>query len=123
MSGGKAFDASELRSLGHDLTKAGAKAQAGARMVVAKTAADITADAKAFAPVDTGNLRASIGHDLFDTSGETGAEIGPTTNYGGFVEWGTSRMAPQPYLGPAFDRRIPGFEKALGDMIDGTWKG
>lgn len=117
------LDASELRSLGHDLTRAGAKAQAGARMVVAKTAADITADAKAFAPVDTGNLRASIGHDLFEGNGETSAEIGPTTNYGGFVEWGTSRMAPQPYLGPAFDRRVPQFEKALGDMIDGTWKG
>ncbi|WP_193095772.1 hypothetical protein [Brevibacterium sp. FME17] len=49
-SGGKAFDASEFRSLGHDLTRAGVKAQAGTRLVVTKTAADITADAKAFAP-------------------------------------------------------------------------
>lgn len=116
-------NSNELRRLGEDLTAMGAQAQAGARDVVAKTAADITADAKVFAPVDTGNLRNSIGYDLSNQGGESSAEIGPTANYGLFVETGTSRMAPQPFLGPAFDRRASRFEEAMGRLIDGTWRG
>lgn len=113
-------DASGLHSLGYDLTKAGTKAQNMAREAVAKTAADITGDAKQFAPVDTGNLKSSIGHDLSNAGGESSAEIGPTANYGLFVETGTSRMAPQPFVGPAFDRRIPGFELAMAKLVEGV---
>ena len=30
--------------------------------------------------------------------------VGPTADYGRFVEYGTSRMAPQAFMGPSFDR-------------------
>lgn len=113
-------DASELKSFAADLTKASGRAQHMARQAVAKTAADITADAKVFAPYRTGNLRNSIGHDITNSDGATEAEIGPTAGYGIFLEHGTSRMAPHPFLGPAFDRRAPGFEKAMGQILDGT---
>lgn len=109
-------DARELRDLAQDLSKAGQRVHNQAVRVVAKTAADITADAKSFAPVDTGNLKNSIGHDLYNSGGEIGAEVGPTANYGVFQEFGTSRMAPQPFLGPAFDRRIDGFEQAMARL-------
>lgn len=113
-------DASDLHNFAADLTKASGRAQAMGRQAVAKTAADITADAKKFAPYRTGNLRNSIGHDLRSDSTGVEAEIGPTANYGHYLEHGTSRMAPQPYLGPAFDRRVPSFEKAMGMIADGT---
>lgn len=116
-------DASELRKLASDLEQAGSRARRGISLAVNKTAADISADAKAFAPVRTGNLRASIGYDVTEDSNGTSAEIGPTASYGLYVEVGTSRMAPQGYMGPAFDRRIPGFEQAIGQVADGSWKG
>lgn len=103
----------ELANLAADLRAAGEKAQNMAADAIAKTAADISNDAKVFAPVRTGNLRASIGYDLMQDSGGVGAEIGPTVNYSVHVEHGTSVMAPQPFLGPAFDRRSPYLEQAL----------
>lgn len=109
-------DAHEWRNLALDLSKAGQRAHDKAVQVVGKTAADITADAKFYAPVKTGNLEGSIGYDTFNSNGEIGAEIGPTANYGLHVETGTSRMAPQPYLAPAFNRRVTGFEQAMSKL-------
>jgi HK97 gp10 family phage protein len=105
-------DFSEIYKLATDLGKAGAKAGFMASAAIAKTAHDIERDAKVAAPVDTGNLRNSISSDI----ARLHAEIGPTAAYGIYVEYGTSRMAPQPYLGPAFDRNAPGLEKAIGDI-------
>jgi HK97 gp10 family phage protein len=76
----------------------------------------IEADAKQRAPVDTGALRSSIGMDFTrDGSGDgysATAVIGPTVNYGDHVELGTKFMAPQPYIGPAYDRYEPDFVAA-----------
>ena len=110
-------DANEIRKFGADLAESGLKAHNRAVQVVQKVAADVTADAKSFAPVDTGNLKNSIGYDLFNKGGEVGAEIGPTASYAIHQEFGTSRMvAPQPFLNPAFDRHIGNFERAMGKL-------
>lgn len=106
----------ELANLAADLSAAGEKAQNMAADAVAKTAADIAADAKVFAPVDTGNLRNSIGYDITQDSGGVEAEVGPTASYAQFLEHGTSTMAPRPFLGPAFDRRSPGLEAAMKNL-------
>lgn len=108
----------ELARLATDLTAAGERAQGMAADAVAKTAADIAADAKVFAPVDTGNLRDSIGYDITEDSGGVEAEVGPTADYAVYVEYPTASTGPQPFLGPAFDRRAPGFEQAM-DSIGG----
>lgn len=55
--------------------------------------------AKAIAPVDTGRLRNSITHAV--DMGEQAVYIGTNVEYAGYVELGTSRMKPQPYLEPA----------------------
>lgn len=59
--------------------------------------------AKVLAPVDTGHLRSSIGSS-FTGDGRSGTVTGTVTaaaRYSGFVESGTSRMAPQPFMAPA----------------------
>ena len=50
-------------------------------------------------PVDTGNLRSSIDFEV----GTDDAEIFTPVIYARHVEYGTSRMAAQPYLRPALD--------------------
>ena len=106
------FDVSELRDLAGDLKKGAAKVEKTAPRVVAKVALDIEATAKVNAPVDTGNLESSITSDVDGLS----AEIGPTAEYGGYVEYGTSKMHAQPYMGPATERHAPAFEDALGQI-------
>jgi len=97
-----------------DFSKAAIEVQVLAKAVVAKTAADIEAKAKENVPVRTGNLKNSISHTV---DGFT-AEIGPTASYGSYVELGTSRMAPQPYLIPAAEEVQPLFEAALEQVAD-----
>lgn len=109
------FDTSELRGLAADLGKASARAVPLASAAVRKTAFDIEADAKVFCPFVTGNLQNSISTDV----GVLSAEIGPTASYGYFVEVGTARMAPQPYMNPAADRREPELEKAIAQIAAG----
>lgn len=106
----------DLNRLAVDLGRAGARAVPLAGAAIAKTAAAIEAEGKAFAPVDTGNLRNSISRDVMGLR----AEIGPTANYGGFVEFGTSRMAPHAYMGAAFDRKAPDLQAALEQIADRT---
>lgn len=110
------WDTSDLDKLAADLAQAGPKAETLAKAVVRKTGFDTVAGAQTVAPVDTGNLKNSIGVD-FDPDG-LGFEAGPTANYGHFVEYGTSRMSPQPYMGPAFDRAVgplPEVFKQIGE--------
>lgn len=108
------IDASELEVVGNDISNLGTQAHGKALQIVAKTAADVSNTAKLMAPVDTGNLMNSIGYDLYGTS----AEIGPTAEYGMFLEYGTSRMPPQPYMKPALDAREGGFLEALSRLGD-----
>lgn len=109
----------ELNSIAADLRRAGFLAQWRAGQVVAKAALDVEAAAKGFCPVDTGFLRSSIGVDL--DMAASSAVIGPTAEYGAFVEFGTSRMAPAAYMGPALDRVSPSFAAAIeqlgGDVL------
>ncbi|ACZ29571.1 phage protein, HK97 gp10 family [Xylanimonas cellulosilytica DSM 15894] len=112
------FDVHGLRRLAADLRDVAAQAGPVVDLVVRKTAFDIERDAKILAPVDTGNLRTSISTDVAATNSTVSAEIGPTANYGLFLEVGTSRMAPRPYMGPALDRNTPAFDAAMAQIVD-----
>lgn len=113
-AGGVFTDASDINRCAVDLHLAGQEVGERASVVVRKTLLEIEGDAKAFAPVDTGFLRSTIGVDV-DEDG-LGGEVGPAANYGAFVELGTSTQAPQAYMGPAFDRHTGEFEKALAQI-------
>lgn len=112
-----ATDVSTILGLGARLAQASAGVTVRASQAVRKTAADIEARGKANAPVDTGNLRNSIGTTQH---GDLEAEVGPTAHYGAYVEYGTYRMAPQPYLGPAVDAAADGFREACARIAGET---
>lgn len=109
------IDVSGLSRLGASLNKSGGMVGELASLAVRKSGADVEKIAKQAAPVDTGFLRNSIHTTVTGSSMHEAisVEVGPSANYGGYVEYGTSRMRPQPYMGPAFDKVVPGFVEAL----------
>ena len=108
-----AADVSDLRALAVDLRNDGPAAIPHATLVDRKIDAAIVGDAKVLSPVDTGFLENSIGSEVTVTDDAVEAVEGPTAEYGLYVEAGTSRMEPQPYMGPAFDRNIDQLGPAL----------
>ena len=111
-------DFSELEKLAADLGKAPAETTRKASRAVRKSALDIERLAKARVPVDTGNLKNSI--TTSTSASGLSAEIGPTAHYGIYVELGTRRMAPKPYLGPAVEAVEPGFIAAI-EQVGGSF--
>lgn len=109
------IDVSEIRAVGARVAGAGLRIGATGSLLLRRTAYGIEADAKALAPVDTGDLRESISTTIVGDgrSGVMAAEIGPTVEYGIFQEYGTSTQSGTPYMGPAFDRQVGGFNAAL----------
>lgn len=105
---------SDLNRLELDLMAAGLLVASRASAAIRKNGMDVVRDAQAFAPVDTGNLRNSIGVD-FDSDG-LGYEAGPTASYAPYLEYGTSRMGPHAFMGPAFDRNLPNVIAALEQL-------
>lgn len=121
-------DWSEVRALAADLSKAGPATARKAQQVVAKAAADVQRTGAAtaqqlFKPppegASTGATANSIGVDLED--GGLAASIGPTTSYAPYLEFGTRRMSPRPFMGPALDAVEPSFTAAMeqlgGDIL------
>lgn len=96
----------KLSNLEEKLTNALAEA-------LEEIAVKIRDDAKGFAPVDTGSLRRSIrvekeGKLQVSVVAGGGGVINPRTgrevDYAGYVEFGTSRASPQPYMQPALEK-------------------
>ena len=121
-------DWSEVNELAADLGKAGLWAARKAQQVVAKAAADVQRTGAAtaqqlFKPppegASTGATANSIGVDLED--GGLAASIGPTTSYAPYLEFGTRRMSPRPFMGPALAAVEPSFTAAMeqlgGDIL------
>lgn len=94
--------------------------------------------AKQLAPVDTGRLRNSIGHDV---NGST-VYVGTNIEYGPYLEFGTGQFAegggrptpwryqddkgewhttsgnkPQPFLRPAVDNHLPEYKAIVEDYL------
>lgn len=74
--------------------------------------------AQALAPRDTGKLHASINL----TQDGDRAIVETTLYYAAFQEYGTSRMAPNPFMGPAFQRHEPELIREVEKIADDVAK-
>lgn len=74
------------------------------------------ATARAHAPVDSGALRSSL--RVRSRGGEIRAVVEATDFKARFQEFGTSRMAPNPFIQPAFAQWEPIFVRDLEKVVD-----
>ena len=88
-----------------------------ASKIVSEYGLRITGDAAQLAPVDTGALRNSI-------TAESHMEndllfiVQDGVEYGIYQEFGTSRMAAQPFLIPAFEKWVDKFQQAFKAVFE-----
>lgn len=68
-------------------------------------------------PVDTGNLRASITHEV--DAGGNAVYIGTNVEYAPYVELGTSRQKAQPFLRPAASGHGAQYRQVLKKALGG----
>lgn len=85
------------------------------KTVVKKNGSKMQKKAQRNAPVDTENLKNSIGLEISD--GGMTATVEPTAEYAPYVELGTRFMEAQPFLKPAFEEQKKQFEKDLKELV------
>jgi HK97 gp10 family phage protein len=61
----------------------------------------------------TGKLRDSIGYEVEDNA----AIVGTKLPLAAAQEFGTDRIPPRPFMGPALHRNIPEIEKIMGEAL------
>ncbi len=106
------FDMSEVTALAAELAAAPVKAKRASSESLTKIAAKFRDDARTAAPVSSGALRDSI-------KVRGGADyriITATARHAFFVEFGTSKMQPQPFMWPQVPTASRAIEDALGDI-------
>ena len=74
--------------------------------------------AKVLSPIDTGNLRSSITHEILTDEARVGlnTEYAPYQEYG-FRHWKSGKFIQNPFLRPALDRNEARVKKMIGDVL------
>ena len=110
---------SDLDQLAADLAQAAVTVEREAPVVVGFAAGKVEQSARNRAPVRTAKLRGSI-HTVRSLAGLS-AEVVADSDHAVFVEYGTSRMAPEPFMAPAADDAETDFVAAMtalgGDVL------
>jgi HK97 gp10 family phage protein len=94
-----------IRVVTNKLPTLAASYTAQLQTVISRAGFAIEAAAKGRCPVRTGTLQRSI-HTVISNNGLT-ATVGPSVNYGIFVEFGTRHMGARPYMRPAAELVYP----------------
>jgi len=72
-------------------------------------------DAKERAPVLTGTLKRSI--HIEELPQDRAVAVGTDVEYAPYIEFGTSRMAAQPYLRPALDENHGAIQREFAEAV------
>lgn len=89
----------------------------GAMLAAAESCAEA---ARAVVPVDSGELRSSISAS---SAGSMAAQVTATAGHAAMVEYGTSRMSPQPYMQPAAEQARAALIEAAAAAVRGAVRG
>lgn len=69
-------------------------------------------------PVRTGNLKENIiVSDVVNGEVNVGPDQQGDAFYGHFLEFGTSKASPKPFIGPVFENNQRNIENKMGDVI------
>lgn len=112
------LDNTEMRLLAARMKTAHGRVGAKGSRVVRAYTLRTEARGIVYCPVDTGHLVSTIGSS-FEGDGRAGEMTGTvsaTANYARYVEEGTSRAAPQPFLGPALRDTEPEYLAACAAL-------
>lgn len=103
-----------------DLTTKAALVQPLAAKTVVEHAGKAAQHMRDSVAIHSGKTLGSIDSDSTPTVGDGGvyADAGPDHFVSWFLERGTVKMSPQPFVGPAADKTIPEFEQAIGRLAD-----
>lgn len=104
-------DVSQLLAYAAELEAAGNAGLNAVDKVITDYGDKVATSARALVPVLTGTLKGSIRV----VPGAHRVEVEATEYYAQFVEFGTSKMAPEPFMEPALAEHEGGFADALGD--------
>jgi HK97 gp10 family phage protein len=108
------IDDAEIRRFERDVEVGSAEATKQVRSTVKWAVFATERGGKTRAAVDTGFMRGSITSDFRGSNADVAqGETGPEANYARYVEDGTERQAPQPFMGPAADEVEPQFYQML----------
>lgn len=84
--------------------------------IIDEAAQAIRGEAQEGAPIGpTGNLAGGM---TVERTGHARRKIGPSVDYGIFVELGTRHRAARPFLRPAFDREVAQLRGRLKELFD-----
>ena len=100
----------------HVLDKITAELKPKARIIVNKYGLAVTGSAATFAPVDTGALTSSITSESKMT-GDMTFTVSDGVEYGVYQEFGTSKMAAQPFMTPAIESWKAKFLDAFAELF------
>ena len=104
-----------IRVVSNRLPEASDAVQAAVVEQVKRSTYEVEKRAKEVVPVDTGTLRRSI-HSVFERGGLRGI-VGPSVDYGAYVELGTRHVAARPYMRPAAALVLPRFADQLKAIL------
>jgi HK97 gp10 family phage protein len=107
-------DVSQINALAAELAVAGSTVAVKAHGVVAKATSVVKSQSQSRAAVLTGELRGSI---TGRTAGLTGT-VTASSQHALFNEFGTSRMAPQPFMYPALSDAEQPFITAMEKIAE-----
>lgn len=106
-----------------DLHKVQGKMNKRAQDVIVNNTMKVEGEAKRRCPVDTGRLRSSIHHE-FERLAFSGlivrGRVLTKVHYAPHVEYGTYKMAAQPYMRPAFQKIKPTLDRELSSALSGV---